>query len=91
MRQLAQIAMASCAMASSAVATDLVNKDGADYVVTVSTGANAVKVALGGKSVKLDVCPSRAARCIVSVAGLGEIEVTGADDVVIRNGRLSKQ
>lgn len=77
MRHLAQIAMASCAMASSAVATDLVNKDGADYVVTVSTGANAVKVALGGKSVKLDVCPSRAAKCIVSVAGLGEIEVTG--------------
>lgn len=74
-----------------AVATDLVNKDSATYAISVTSGVSTMKTSIAGKTVKLGVCASTAARCVVTVEGVGEIEVTGADDVVIKNGRLSKE
>jgi hypothetical protein len=74
-----------------ASATDLVNKDGATYAVVVKWGETETAFSLMGKAVKLAVCPATAAMCIVAVEDVGEIEVTGADDVLIVNGRLSKK
>jgi hypothetical protein len=83
--------IAAVALACSAQATDLVNKDAVTYAIAVTSGAGTMKASIAGKTVKIGVCASTAAKCVVTVEGIGEIEVTGADDVVIQNGRLSKQ
>jgi hypothetical protein len=72
-------------------ATDLVNKDSATYAVAISSGASVMTASIAGRTTKIGVCASTAAKCVVSVDGVGEIEVTGADDVIIENGRLSKK
>lgn len=87
---LAVVAL-SFALTSPGWATDLVNKDNETYQIAVSFGAGVVKTSIAGKTVKIGVCPSRAVKCVVSVEGVGEIEVTGADDVLIQNRRLSKK
>jgi hypothetical protein len=83
--------VAALALSWGAHATDLVNKDGVTYAIAVTSGAGTMKASIAGKTVKIGVCASTAAKCVVTVEGVGEIEVTGADDVVIQNGRLSKQ
>lgn len=85
------LAVALLSPLSPAVATDLVNKDSATYAIAVTSGVSTMKTSIAGKTVKMGVCASTAARCVVTVEGVGEIEVTGADDVVIKNGRLSKE
>lgn len=84
-------ALLAITVAASAAATDLVNKDGVAYSATIISGEVKVRLAISAKSAKLGVCASTALKCIVSIDGVGEIEVTGADDVVIRGGRLSKK
>jgi hypothetical protein len=79
------------AAAGAAAATDLVNKDDTAYQIAVTAGVSTMRTSIGGKTVKQGVCAARAAVCVIKVEGVGEIEVTGADDVVIRNGKLSKQ
>lgn len=82
---------AALALAGAAGATDLVNKDGVTYAVTVTWAGTARALAINAKAVKLGVCPANAVKCVVAVEGVGEIEVTGADDVIVANGRLSKK
>jgi hypothetical protein len=90
MRRAALAGLALVA-APVAAATDLVNKDDVTYAIAISSGAGTMKTQIAGKTVKIGVCASTAAKCVVTVEGVGEIEVTGADDVIIENGRLSKK
>jgi hypothetical protein len=90
MRPAASVALLAVAVAAAAGATDLVNKDQAAYTVTVTSGSKVVKAEVKGKSVLAQICPSTAAECLVTVENVGEIAVTGADDVVILGSRLSK-
>lgn len=91
MRPLPAVFVLALAFAAQAWATDLVNKDNETYQIAVTAGGGVMKASIASKTVKIGVCPSTAATCVVSVEGIGEIEVTGADDVVIQNRRLSKQ
>lgn len=85
------LAVLAAALAPAAGATDLVNKDNRAYAVSVVTSRGMQKLSIAEKSVKLGVCETTAASCVVIVEGVGEIEVTGADDVIIENARLSKK
>jgi hypothetical protein len=84
-------ALAAPCVAASVGATDLVNKDSVSYAISVSAGGGVMKGDIAGKTTKIGVCASSAVKCVVKVEGVGEIEVTGADDVIVQNGRLSKK
>lgn len=79
------------AAAGPAAATTLVNKDDAIYRYTVKSDKTSATGEIAARSAIINVCPPAAARCVVTIEELGEIEVTGADDVVIQGRRLSKE
>lgn len=86
-----RLGLLSLALASVAQATDLINKDSVTYEIAVTSGVSTMKTTIAGRTVKIGVCATAARRCVVTVVGVGEIEVSGGDDVIIRDGKLSKK
>jgi hypothetical protein len=85
------VGLVLAAASPAAVATDLINRDGMTYQIAVTSSASTMKTSIAGRTVKQGICAPAAVKCVVKVDGVGEIEVTGADDVVIKDGKLSKQ
>lgn len=80
--------LAAAFLALPAGATSLTKKDSERYDIAVSSGGGTMKTSISGGTTKSGVCPSSATRCTIEVDGVGEVEVSGSDDVVIRNGDL---
>lgn len=89
--RLAITSLLALGLAGSAAATTLVNKDDTPFRYSVSAGGNKATGTIAPKSVLQNICPLTAPICVVVVEGVGEVEVTGADDVVIQNAKLSKE
>ncbi len=73
-----------------AAATSLINKDsrGYDIAVSSSSGGGTNRTSINGGTTKSGICSSLAATCTIVVEGVGEIEVPGSSNVIIRNGEL---
>ncbi|MEL6235069.1 MAG: hypothetical protein AAFR46_11730 [Pseudomonadota bacterium] len=75
-------------LAMPAGATSLINKDSERYDIAVNSGGGTMRTTINGKTTKSGVCPSSASSCKIEVEGVGEIEVSGSEDVIIEDGEL---
>lgn len=69
-------------------ATSLINKDSESYDIAVSSGGGTMRASISGRTTKSGICASSASTCTITVEGVGEIEVSGSEDVIIENGAL---
>lgn len=74
--------------AATANAGSLINKDSTSYDVAISCGGGTTKTSISGGTTKSGALRSSASKCEVEVEGVGEIEVSGSDDVIIKDGKL---
>lgn len=72
--------------APSAFAVSLQNKDSKSYDITVKSPSSTMRASIQGGTIKGNICSS----CKITVGGVGNIEASGSDKVVIKNGKLSK-
>lgn len=84
---LCTLALAALA-AWPASAGSLINKDSSSYDIAVKSSGGTMKTSIGGGTTKSGICPSD---CKITVEGVGEIEIGGSDDAVIKNGKLEKK
>jgi len=75
------------ALAPAAQAVDVLNEDGRDYdVVVVENGVESAFTLFSGGSEE-DVCTT----CTIEIEGIGSIEASGKETVVISGGKLVKK
>ena len=74
-------------LAASIFASDLRNEDGKRYEVKVHEKSTTTNTSINGNSTVLSICSD----CEIEVVGVGRIKTKGAERVVIKNGKLSKQ
>lgn len=74
------------ATAISTHAASLHNKDSRSYDIHVK-GTSIVRTSIASGTVKNNICSSF---CTITVDGVGKIDATGSERVVIKDGRLSK-
>ena len=67
-------------------AVSLQNKDSKSYDIKVK-GSSTMSTSISGGTTKGSICSSS---CTIEVDGVGSIEASGSDRVVIKNGKLSK-
>ena len=72
--------------ATQANAVSLQNKDSSSYNIRV-VGSSTMTGSINGGVVKNGICRSD---CTIEVDGVGAIDASGSDRVVIKNGQLSK-
>ena len=72
--------------AATAAAVDLKNEDSKKYDVKVEVGASTTSTSIEGNTTKVSICSD----CKITVVGVGTVEASGSDVVVIKNGELSK-
>lgn len=82
----AGVLLALCPVVPAA-AVDVVNGDGRDYEVTVTENGVASRFTLFSGGDEEDVCGA----CTVSIDGVGSIEASGKETIVVSGGRLSKK
>lgn len=80
------IAAAGLALSASAAAVDLKNEDSRKYEVKVEEGASTTSTSIEGNTTKVSICSD----CKITVVGVGTVEASGSDVVVIKDGKLSK-
>ena len=73
--------------AGAAHAASLQNKDSQSYDIRV-TGSSTMSTSIGGGVIKNGICSSS---CKIEVKGVGTIEASGSDKIVIQNGKLKKR
>ena len=74
------------AATASANAVSLQNKDSKSYDIRVK-GSGTFSGSINGGVVKNNICTGG---CEITVKGVGSIDASGSDRVVIKGGRLSK-
>ncbi len=89
MRALSCFALAAATLgfAATAAAVDLKNEDSKKYDVKVEEGAATTSTSIEGNTTKASIC----SECKITVVGVGTVEASGSDVLVIKNGELSKQ
>lgn len=75
--------------AGTATAGSLINKDSTSYDVAINCGGGTAKMSISGGTTKSGALRSSASSCTVEVDGVGEVEASGSDDVIIKDGKLS--
>ncbi len=73
-------------MSSLAQAVSLQNKDNKSYDIKVK-GSSTMSTSISSGTTKSSICSSS---CTIEVEGVGSIEASGSDRVVIKDGKLSK-
>ncbi len=74
-------------VSSFAQAVSLQNKDSKSYNIKVKGSSSTMSASINSGTTKGSVCSSS---CTIIVDGVGEIDASGSDRVVIKNGKLSK-
>lgn len=89
MKRLSRLALAAAvlAFAGTAAAVDLKNEDSKKYDVKVEVGASTTSTSIEGNTTKVSICSD----CKITVVGVGTVEASGSDVVVIKDGKLSKK
>lgn len=72
--------------AQMALAVDLVNKDGKKYDIKVKSSSSTASTSIESNTTKQNICKE----CTIVVDGVGDIEASGDDKVVIKDGKLAK-
>ncbi len=72
---------------TSAMAVTLENKDSSSYDIKVRTSST-MSTSISGGTVKQGICSSS---CKIEVKGVGDIEASGSDWVLIKDGKLKKK
>ncbi len=72
---------------SLSMAVSLQNKDSKSYDIKVKGSSSTMSTSISSGTTKGSICSSS---CKIIVDGVGEIEASGSDRVVIKNGSLSK-
>lgn len=67
-------------------AVSLQNKDNKSYDIKVK-GSSTMSTSISSGTTKSSICSSS---CTIEVEGVGSIEASGSDRVVIKDGKLSK-
>lgn len=70
---------------TSAHAVSLQNKDSSSYDIRVKSSSSTMTSSINGGVVKNNICSS----CTIEVEGVGSVDASGSDKVVIEDGRLS--
>lgn len=84
---IAATALVLLALTPAAQAVDILNEDGRDYdVIVVENGAESSFTLFSGGA-EDDVC----AACTLEIEGLGSIDASGKDTIVISGGKLTKK
>ncbi len=74
-----------CSTAAQAVT--LQNKDHQSYDIRV-TGSSTMSTSINGGVVKNGICSGS---CTIEVKGIGSVDASGSDRVIIKGGRLEKR
>ena len=74
------------AMVGSAQAIDLVNEDGANHKVRITSSTMSREIDLKSMTLSLVVCVGE---CTFEVAGVGRVKASKNDVVIIRDGKVS--
>ncbi len=80
------IVAAALCLSFSASAVTLQNKDSSSYDIKVRGSSSTMSTSISGGTVKNNICNS----CKIEVKGVGEVEASGSDKVVIKDGKLTK-
>ena len=78
--------IALMASSAAAFAVSLQNKDSKSYNIRVKGSSSTMSTSISGGTVKGSICSS----CKITVDGVGSIDASGSDKVIIKNGKLSK-
>lgn len=73
-------------ISSISQAVSLQNKDNKSYDIKVK-GSSTMSTSISSGTTKSSICSSS---CTIEVEGVGSIEASGSDRVVIKDGKLSK-
>ncbi len=73
-------------ISSSLLAVSLQNKDSKSYSIKIKSSSSTMTGSISGGTVKGSVC----SKCKITVDGVGSIDASGSDRVVIKGGSLSK-
>ena len=74
-------------VSSMTQAVSLQNKDSKSYDIKVKSSSSTMSTSISSGTTKGSICSSS---CTIKVDGVGEIDASGSDRVVIKNGKLSK-
>ncbi len=74
-------------LSSFAQAVSLQNKDSKSYNIKVKGSSSTMSTSINSGTTKGSICSSS---CTIIVDGVGEIDASGSDRVIIKNGKLSK-
>ena len=86
MRTVTLALVALMASSSAVFAVSLQNKDSKSYNIRVKGSSSTMSTSISGGTVKGNICSS----CKITVDGVGSIDASGSDKVIIKNGKLSK-
>jgi|GEM_PF-4820406 len=81
-----KLCLALLLVSSMSQAVSLQNKDNKSYDIKVK-GSSTMSTSINGGTTKSSICSSS---CTIEVDGVGSIEASGSDRVVIKDGKLSK-
>ena len=87
MKTAISLASISLFWATSAMAVTLENKDSSSYDIKVKSSSTMTSSISGG-TVKQGICSSS---CKIEVKGVGDIEASGSDWILIKDGKLKKK
>ena len=70
-----------------AFSVDLVNKDSKTYNIKIKSSSSTTSTSISGNTTKMNVCSD----CTIVVEGVGEIEASDSDEIIIKDGKLTKE
>lgn len=76
--------VAVAVMVSAAAAVDLKNEDSTTYQLKIHDGPAVTDSSIEGGTTKASICSD----CTIEVVGVGEIQASGDQVVIIRDGQL---
>jgi len=86
MRLTGIVCVLAVLIATGVGAVDLKNEDSSSYDLKIHDGPTTTSSSIEGNTTKVSICSD----CKIEVVGVGTIEASGDDVVVIKNGELSK-
>lgn len=69
-------------------AVDLINKDQKSYDVEITTLDGTTKTTIAGQTVKNNICSGK---CEIEVKGVGTINASTQDKIIIQNGQIKRE
>ncbi len=85
MKATIAVGISALMMSTGAHAVSLQNKDSSSYDIKVKSSSSTMTSSINGGVVKNNICSS----CTIEVDGVGSVDASGSDKVVIKDGKLT--